>query len=76
MLLGGTLAFTVTALAATAFGGVIRGIALVVALVLFGALMPHDSTGISVNEVVCGLATLAAAALTLDRGGIGRHTPT
>ncbi len=47
-----------------------------VALVLFGALMPHDSTGISVNEVVCGLATLAAAALTLDRGGIGRHTPT
>jgi hypothetical protein len=35
VLLGGTIAFTVTALAATAFGGVIRGIALVVALVLF-----------------------------------------
>ncbi len=45
------------------------------ALVLFGLLMPHVSTGVRVQEVACGALLLLGAGLCADRGGVRRTTP-
>ena len=45
-----------------------------VALVLFGLVMPHDSVGIAVSEIICGVLVLVSALLTLDRTDGARAT--
>ena len=43
-----------------------------VALLLFGALMPHHSAAVRWNELLCGLLVVAGAAMAADRGGLRR----
>jgi hypothetical protein len=45
--------------AVVALGGVV--------LILFGVSLSHESSGVSVDEIVCGLLVLLGALLTLDR---------
>lgn len=42
------------------------------ALVLFGALMPHHSSGVRLNELACGLLLVLGALMAADHGGVRR----
>jgi len=44
------------------------------ALVLLGLLAPHVSTGVRVEEVVCGVLLVLAGAMAVDHGGVRRAT--
>lgn len=43
-----------------------------VALVLFGAMMPHHSTGVRLNELLCGFLIVVAGVMAADHGGLRR----